>query len=140
MPAIPNVGRFTSASGGRLNPRNELGQFRERSGQGGMLLWYGREIVEEIIAEAVIAVRETTEAAAQYARDNHPWSNITYALEEGIHAQEPIVVGSWIRGRWGAPSPALFLELGTYRSSPFPFLRPAADAVYGDLGGRLEMR
>jgi hypothetical protein len=57
------------------------------------------------------------------------------------------VVGNWIRGRWGAHgnlssdqsvrTAPLFLELGTVRSKPFPFLRPAADAVYGGLMDRL---
>lgn len=97
---------------------------------GSHMTWYGGEIANRATAALVPIVRNVTRAAAEYARRNHPWKNRTGDLELGIFAAEPKIEGDVVRGLWGAPSPALYLEMGTVKMPPYPFLRPAADATY----------
>lgn len=114
--------------------------YLKRFSDGGYVQWYGRDLGDAIEAEVIAEIHETTKKAADYARAHHPWQNQSGDLEAGIFADEPIVEGDVVRGRWGAPPPALYLEFGTVRSRPFPFLRPAADYAYGGLGVRMAMR
>ena len=113
---------------------SEGGRFRGKTGQGGMILWYGDAVADGMLEAAIAAVREVTHDAAEHARANHPWQNISGDLEDEIFAAEPIIESpNLVKANWGAPSPALYLELGTVHAKAFPFLRPAADATYGRL-------
>jgi hypothetical protein len=114
--------------------------YTKRFSDGGYVQWYGREVGDAVEAEVIAEVAATTQRAASYAAAHHPWQNLSGELEAGIFADEPVVDGLVVRGRWGAPSPALYLEYGTARSRAFPFLRPAADYAYRGLAGRIALR
>jgi len=92
--------------------------------------WFGGRILTELELATVNTVRAATRAAANHARANHPWQNQTGELEDSIFAAEPEIKGDHVFAIWGAHYPALYLEYGTVKMPPYPFLRPAADAAY----------
>jgi hypothetical protein len=92
--------------------------------------WYGGEVLEGLEARTAAVIRNVTRAAADIARANHPWLNRTGQLEASVFAAEPRRHGDKIFAIWGAHFPALFLEYGTVKMEPYPFLRPAADQAY----------
>jgi len=93
--------------------------------------WYGGRILTELELATVNTVRTATQAAARYARANHPWqSRHEGGLEDSIFAAEPEIKGDHVYAIWGAHWPALYLEYGTVKMPPYPFLRPAADHAY----------
>lgn len=82
------------------------------------------------------ATKKTTDAAAETAKQNHPWQTRSGAEESSIHSDSPVLHGAEIIGTWGADDPeSLHLELGTSHARAFPFLRPAADAHYPHYAG-----
>ena len=92
--------------------------------------WYGGKVLEGLEIATYNVVRQATQSAARIARANHPWNNDTGQLEASIFAAEPEVKAGHIYAIWGAHFPALYLEYGTVKMDPFPFLRPAADQAY----------
>lgn len=66
---------------------------------------------------------------AEYAKANHPFQNRTYNLENSIQplpveVEDNIVVGAVEAGMEYAP----WVEFGTSKSAPYPFLNPAKEA------------
>lgn len=123
--------KYQTSAGKRIAPRDASGKFRTRVGEGGMLLWTGEAVVEELTAGMVLLIKDRADTAADYARAEHPWNNVSGDLEAGIWSGDPEIHGATIRCSWGAPSPAIYLELGTSKMPAYPFLRPAADHAYG---------
>jgi hypothetical protein len=107
-------------TGGYLPDRGPLTHFH----------WYGGRVEEGLELATWNTIRAATQAAARIARDNHPWQSETGQLESSVFAAEPEWKGDHIYAIWGAHSPALFLEYGTVKMPPYPFLRPAADRAY----------
>lgn len=105
--------------------------------------WDGDKVVATVLAAAEVAVNETAEAASARAKANHPgWQSQSGALEAAIHA-EPAEIqdgGSQVVAEWGAWGviEAAKQELGTARMPANPYLRPAADAEYPSLSGRIQ--
>ena len=104
------------------------------------LEWRGDRVEAKLIRAGIRGVNQTMSEAAAHAKNNHPWRNRTGILEGSIR---PVVMaqerGSEIVGVWGSVDVlyAVFLELGTTMMRAFPFLRPAADAVYPRLAANI---
>jgi HK97 gp10 family phage protein len=103
------------------------------------LVWHGELVEERIIAACKIAVDATTAECVNHAKTNHPWTNRTGTLEGSIMARPAEEEGLAVVGEWGSfdVNYAIFLELGTSKMPPYPYLRPAADACYPHLAGRI---
>ena len=101
------------------------------------LIWRGKQVDDLMVKAAKFGVDKIIEDASIHARNNHPWRNRSGILEGSIR---PVIrareQGNMIVGLWGSVDVryAIFLELGTMRHPPFPFLRPAADVHYPRLG------
>lgn len=108
---------------------------------GGLVQWNGDRISAKVRAASVGAVRDTLAAAVDYARANHDWITHSGVTEEDIDMLEPEITPTGVSGQWGGGGvAAIDLELGTALMPARPFLRPAGDAVYPDLPGRLRER
>lgn len=95
--------------------------------------WRGKAIMAKAEAAAALAIDRTMADCVADAKANHPWQNVTGTLEGSIRIVSFAGLhGIAIVGRWGSADVmyALFLELGTSRMPPYPFLRPAADRNY----------
>lgn len=128
------------------------------------LTWTGDVVVERLRAAAIVGVNRVMGACVKQAKASHPWRNRTGILEGGIGVvqyAEPVEGG--VRGSWGVqdvvyariqelggtivPKKARALVIpqpdGTVRfvkrvTIPArPFLRPAADALYPQLGAAI---
>ncbi len=102
------------------------------------LEWHGEAVKARILAASIVAVNETTQAAAEDATRAHWWDNRTDQLQqETINAPARPVPGG-VLGKFGTTRRrgfyGLFLELKR------PFLRPAADRVFPTLQERLRRR
>lgn len=106
------------------------------------LTWKGDELKRRITRAAKEGIDSTMALAVIHAKQHHPWVNRTGTLEGSIniyqHAQEK--GEGTVSGLWGSADVmyAIFLELGTSRMSPFPYLRPAADAEYPKLAALIQ--
>lgn len=109
---------------------DDEGNFLPGRGPKTYVQWYGGKVLSELEAATIATVRNVTRAAADYARAEHPWQNDTGQLETSIFAAEPELKGDHVYAIWGAHFPALYLEYGTVKMRPYPFLRPAADKAY----------
>lgn len=76
-------------------------------------------------AYAVEYVRRAVRQAAQYAKDNHPYQNRTGNLTRSIQSV-PTRTGAYLSARMDY---APYVEFGTRRSRPYPYLRPAIEYV-----------
>jgi hypothetical protein len=106
------------------------------------LKWNGLRVRSRVIAASKLAIDEVTSAAVAHAKDNHPWQNQTGTLEGSLQmrpATAPRGTRATISGYWGSFTVgyAIFLELGTEHIPAMPYLRPAADATYPLLAGRI---
>jgi hypothetical protein len=129
------------------------------------LRWRGDEVRGRLRAAQIQGVNQTMAAAVVHARRNHSWQNRTATLEGSIDIQDYArPAGRGVRGSWGSRDVryALIHELGgtiTPRNARAlvipdraggiaavvqsvtiparPYLRPAADAVYPSLAGRI---
>ncbi len=105
------------------------------------LKWQGAKVAAKMRRAVIHGVNGTMAACVVYAKGNHPWQNRTGILEGSIdvveyaHAQ-----GGVVRGLWGSRDVlyAIMQELGTSKMGANPFLRPAADAIYPSLPGRIK--
>lgn len=100
------------------------------------LQWHGDELIKKMDAAIIQGINQTMSECAVHAKQNHPWVNRTGTLEGSIR---PVVAahkeGDEFVGLWGSVDVAyaLPLEIGTSKMPPYPYLRPAADAVYPKL-------
>lgn len=81
-----------------------------------------------VVAAASAMATVTTETASQ-AQQNHSFQNRTGNLEASIQPLPVEVTGAQVEGfvRAGMEY-APYVEFGTSRSAPYPFLRPAVEA------------
>lgn len=128
------------------------------------LKWFGKALTEKMAAAQVKGVNQTMAACVVHAKNNHPWQNRTGLLEGAIDiAAYAAPYGNGVKGTWGVRDmvQARILEEGgtikpvnakalaipqadgsvRFASSvtipPYPYLRPAADVQYVQLGERI---
>jgi len=102
--------------------------------------WTGKEYLRRVLTAQKRAVNRIMSRCVIHAKQNHPWTNRTGILEGSIRITDYAYEDRHgVAGLWGSADTAyaIFLELGTSRMPAFPFLRPAADAVYPELVGEL---
>jgi HK97 gp10 family phage protein len=107
---------------------------------GSSLNWRGPEISAKVKAASKVGVDATTAACVTHAKSNHPWKNETGTLEGSLQMRPAEESGESVRGEWGSFDVlyAIFQELGTVHMAANPYLRPAADAEYPNLAGRIK--
>lgn len=107
------------------------------------LNWEGDKVIKKMDGCIMQGINQTMSAAAIHAKKNHPWRNRTGTLEGSIR---PVIaarkIGDEFVGLWGSVDVeyALVLELGSMGRvgiPPYPYLRPAAEAEYPKLAGRI---
>lgn len=105
-----------------------------------ILSWHGAEIMARVEAACVVAIDETTRDCVGWSKANHPWQNRTGDLEASLEAKPATKSGSRISGFWGSFTIpyAPYLEHGTDRMRPFPYLIPSAQVNYPKLAGRIK--
>lgn len=85
-----------------------------------------KSIIHTAVAAAVATV---TKDIAEYAKQNHPFTNRTTNLENSIQPLPVTVEGNIISGAVNAGMEyAKFVEYGTSRAAPYPYLHPAIEA------------
>lgn len=100
--------------------------------------WLGDEIQRRVQTASRRAINRTTEATAQFARDNHPgWKNVTGTAEGSIgtnpaRLQKRRIIGS-VTGGAGDAFHLLILEVKNGSA-----LRNAGDTVFPEVGPNLE--
>ena len=105
------------------------------------LKWHGDAIQRRAREAAKQGVDATMAACVIHAKTHHPFTNRTATAEGSINIyQYATAQGATVRGLWGSADVLyfIFLELGSSRSRPYPTLRPAADAEYPKLAGRIQ--
>jgi phage gpG-like protein len=128
------------------------------------LRWDGAAITRRMREAQKLGINATMSEAAQHARNNHTWQNRQGRLEASINIVEPAredaagVVGTWgstdvryalihelggvivpVRARaLKIPQPdGTFRFVKSVRIPARPYLRPAADAIYPKLAGKI---
>ena len=81
---------------------------------------------------AIERIRQAARAAAQYAKDNHPYKDRTYNLTKSIQAV-PTSNGAYLSARMFYGS---FVEFGTVKNKAYPYLRPAIEWMLKQLKNR----
>ena len=102
--------------------------------------WNGDRIVSGMERAQMSAINRIMARAERHAVANHTWQNQTGTLEGSINVVRFAARdGSGISGEWGSQDVryALVHELGLGNVPPRPYLRPAADATYSDLGDEI---
>lgn len=97
--------------------------------------WNGDKIVQKVKSAAAEAIDETTQAAADVAKESHWWSAETERLEEQTISERAIIKTFEVNGRFGTTERLGFYGLILERRSGF--LRPAADSEFPKLAGRI---
>ncbi len=99
------------------------------------LAWFGAQVTKQVMGDVDTKMRLTGEAIVAKAKElvhvdtGQTQASIGYTYRQSdktlsIHADTP----------W-----ALFLEMGTRHSRPYPYLRPAIAAAGSVWGGKIEM-
>lgn len=129
------------------------------------LKWFGKQVSEKVRAAQKAGVNATMGAAAIHAKRRHSWTNRTATLEGSIDIQDYAAeTANGVRGLWGSRDvryAAIHERGGTIRPvrakalvipdgaggvaavvqsvtiPARPYLRPAADAEYPKLAGRI---
>lgn len=104
------------------------------------LKWRGPQVAEKLAQAAREGVNATMGVAVLHAKENHSFQNRTGTAERSIRiAREAETHGHKTSGLWGSVGVLyfVFLEFGTALMGPFPTLRPAAAAVYPELGANI---
>lgn len=128
------------------------------------LRWEGDAITARMRRAQIFGVNETMSECAQHAKNNHTWKNQSAVLEGSIGiAENARPDGAGVVGTWGSKAVdyALIHELGGVivpvraKALKFrlpdgsfrivksvtiparPYLRPAADAIYPRLAGKI---
>lgn len=128
------------------------------------LTWNGPALTAKMRAAQKLGVNATMSEAVLHARRNHTWQNRQGRLEASINIATPAREdGAGVVGTWGSTDVryALIHELGgvivpvrakalkipqpdgsfrfvkSVKIPPRPYLRPAADAVYPKLAGKI---
>lgn len=103
----------------------------------GRLYWLGDEIQRRVEGAAIRAVDATTEAAAQYARDNHPgWRTDTGTAEASIGTNRARRLSRVIRGNvTGGEGEAFYLLILEVKNGAA--LRTASDVEFPGVQARL---
>lgn len=104
--------------------------------------WRGKEVMTATRDAQKRGVNRTMSECVIHAKQNHQWQNRTGVLERSLrivdYAHEHL---RGVQGVWGSTDVvyARRLELGfvgkdrlgrRYNQRPYPYLRPAADAIY----------
>lgn len=125
------------------------------------LVWKGEAVTERIRAAQIAGVNRVMAQAVAEAKQNHAWQNRTGVLEGGINIVDYAAPdGSGVRGTWGVqdvvyarihelggtivprngkalrfPLPdGSFATVASVTIPARPYLRPAGDMVYPELG------
>ena len=128
--------------------------------------WNGPAVTAKLEAAQVQGVNATMGRCVNHAKRNHPWRNRTGHLEGSIQLVDLAKRdGNGVRGVWGSTdqAQALILELGGIitpkkaqalkipmpdgsfrfvkwvRIPAYPYLRPAADAIYPQLAANIRV-
>ena len=102
-----------------------------------ILHWNGDQIARRSFDAARKGIDRTTAECAEYAKENHPWENVTGTAEGSIQMRparyDPAT--HKISGQFGSYGVIYFLwlELGTIKMAAMPSLRPALDACAQNL-------
>lgn len=102
--------------------------------------WRGKQVMARMRKAQRWGVNKVMSECVIGAKNNHPWENRTGTLEGSIRIVDFATDHPrGVRGLWGSADVnyAIHLELGTRHMQPFPYLRPAADAVYPTLGAAI---
>lgn len=91
-------------------------------------------LCEEAIDSARVAVALHASRVAEEARSTHPYTDRTGDLTDSIEALDTNREGDFVRGYVVAGMGyASYVEEGTSRNRPYPYLRPAAERLDGAL-------
>ncbi len=128
--------------------------------------WNGPAVTAKLKAAQIAGVNATMGRCVVHAKRNHPWRNRTAQLEGSIQLVDNArAEGNGVRGVWGVTdqAQALMLELGGIitpvkakalkipmpdgsfrfvkwvRIPAYPYLRPAADAIYPQLAENIRI-
>lgn len=101
--------------------------------------WKGEAIKIKVRVAAAGGVDETLDEAVRHSQSIVAVD--TGATRGSIQKRPTRVSGSRVSGSFGAGTPwAIFLETGTVHMSARPFIRPAGDAQFPQLAGRIAKR
>lgn len=101
--------------------------------------WNGREVLQNVSRAAMKGIDKTLADCTREAKRNHTFTNRSTILEGSIRAEPSRQEGRRIVGKWGSfeVEYALYVEVGTATSAPYPYLRPAADLNYPELAANI---
>ena len=106
--------------------------------------WEGKKVLSRVQRAQIKGVNVTMQAAADHAKQNHPWISRSFELEASIGvAIFARPVGKGVAGEWGSQDIAYALvhELGSVKEGQNiparPYLRPAADVQYPKLAANI---
>lgn len=84
---------------------------------------------DAVVTSVTAGVAAVSVDVANYAKENHPFANRTGNLEASIHPLPVEQSGDVITGTVKAGMEyAAFVEFGTARSAPYPYMQPALEA------------
>ena len=104
------------------------------------ITWLGGEIRRRAQRAQAIGVNKIMSECVDHAKRNHPWTFRSGTLHGSIRIVRFARPGKGgVRGEWGSADVkyAIYLELGTSRMKPYPYLRPAADEWYPKLAAAI---
>lgn len=93
------------------------------------------------VVDAIVTQTEVIQArVANFAKSNHPYTDRSGNLTNSIQPGEIHVTNKGVEAEIAARmSYASYVEGGTSRAKPFPFLHPAIVAHVGEFRNRIQM-